>query len=73
MLSVYPNPTADNATVELSVDNGSVHNLSVMNSSGVVLLSTTFVGRKTQVNFRDFPSGTYIVEVDGMTVKEIRK
>lgn len=73
MLSVYPNPTADNATVELSVDNGSVHNLSVMNSSGVVLLNTTFVGRKTQVNFRDFPSGAYIVEVDGMTVKEIRK
>jgi len=25
------------------------------------------------VNFRDFPSGAYIVEVDGMTVKVIRK
>lgn len=73
MLSVYPNPTSENATVELSVDNGSVHLLSVMNTTGVSLLSTTFMGRKTQVNFRDFPSGAYIVEVDGMTVKVIRK
>ena len=72
-LSVYPNPTSDNATVELSVDNGANHRLTVTNASGVVVLNTTFVGRKTQVNFRDLPAGTYVVEVDGLTVKEIKK
>ena len=73
ILSVYPNPTSDNATVELSVDNGSVHKLTVTNASGVIVHNTTFVGRKTQVSFRELPSGAYIVEVDGLTVKEIRK
>jgi hypothetical protein len=72
-LSVYPNPTPDNATVELSVDNGAVHSLTVTNATGVVVISTTFVGRKTQISFREFAPGTYIVEVDGLTEKEIRK
>ncbi len=72
-LSVYPNPTSGIATVELSVDNGAKHRLVVTNPNGMVVLSTSFEGRKTQVDFGAYASGTYVVEVDGLTVKEIRK
>lgn len=72
-LSVYPNPTSEKATVELSVDNGATHSLTVTNASGVVVLNSSFVGRKTQIDFRSLAPGAYIVEVDGLTVKEIRK
>lgn len=72
-LSVYPNPTADEATVELSVDNGDTHHLVVTNASGMVVESFDFTGRKTHVDFAKFASGTYVVEVDGLSVKEIRK
>lgn len=72
-LSVYPNPTEGIATVELSVDNGNTHNLKVTNSQGVTVYTTTFSGRKIQVDFGRFVSGTYIVDVDGLTVKEIRR
>lgn len=72
-LSVYPNPTDGETTVELSVDNGNVHQLVVTNAMGVVVVSTSFTGRKTHVDFGKFASGTYVVEVDGLSVKEIRK
>lgn len=72
-LSVYPNPTYDNATAELSVDNGSTHMVTITNTSGVVVFSSTFVGRKTQLDFRRLPSGTYVVSVDGLSVKEIKR
>ncbi len=72
-LSVYPNPTAGIATVELSADNGDVHRLEVTNQQGVVVYTTTFVGRKLQVDFSRFASGAYVVNVDGLTVKEIRR
>ncbi|MCR5498282.1 MAG: InlB B-repeat-containing protein [Paludibacteraceae bacterium] len=72
-LSVYPNPTSEKATVELSVDNGATHSLTVTNALGVVVLNSSFVGRKTQIDFRSLAPGAYIVEVDGLTVKEIRK
>lgn len=72
-LSVYPNPTDGIATVELSVDNGNTHNLIVTNQQGVVVYTTTFVGRKLQVDFGRFASGAYVVDVDGYTVKEIRR
>ncbi len=72
-LSVYPNPTDGETTVELSVDNGSTHNLVVTNASGIVVLSTSFTGKKAHVDFGKFASGTYVVEVDGLSVKEIRK
>lgn len=72
-LSVYPNPTDGETTVELSVDNGNTHQLVVTNASGMVVLSSSFTGRKTHVDFGKFASGTYVVEVDGLSVKEIRK
>lgn len=72
-LSVYPNPTVGYATVELSVDDGNAHHLVVTNAQGVVVLSTTFTGRKTQVDFGKYASGTYVVAVDGLSVKEIKK
>ncbi len=72
-LSVYPNPTSDNATAELNVDNGSVHTISVTNASGVVVYTSTFTGRKAQLYLGNYPAGTYVVNVDGLTVKEIKR
>ena len=72
-LIAYPNPTSDNATFELSFDNGEEHTIDVINALGVKVFSDTFKGQKTTIDFTTLGNGTYVVEVDGLTVKEIKK
>lgn len=72
-LSVYPNPTQGVTTIELSVDNGDTHNLVITNVQGVAVYTGTFEGRKTQVDFGRYATGAYVVDVDGLTVKTLRK
>ena len=71
-ITAYPNPTADCATITLGYDDGSEHQLSVINTVGKVVFSVSFVGKSAVVNFANMVASTYIVSVDGMEIKVIK-
>ncbi len=69
----YPNPTTEsvNITIEGSYDN--IHTLRVISTLGVEMEYRTFEGNSTTVDMRSFQLGNYIVNVDGMVVRVIKK
>lgn len=72
-LMVYPNPVIETATVRLSKDDGSEHQLSISNNNGVVIMKSEFIGIQTSINLMQLPQGSYAVTVDGILVKVIKK
>ena len=70
-LSVYPNPTSGEFTVELN--NGLVKTIVVSDLSGRVILNTQTQNDKTVVNLNNFANGVYYVKIQSSTSVEILK
>lgn len=72
---VYPNPVVTTATVELSGDDMMTeHQLLITNVAGnMTFLKTTFIGKSTQIDMSTIPVGEYVVVVDGISTKVIKK
>jgi len=74
-LTVYPNPTTDAVTVTFKNEKtrGEGHTLRVMNMVGAEMVHRTFQGERTMIELSEYPSGQYMVSVDGVVVKLIKK
>lgn len=74
-LTVYPNPTTDAVTVIFNNEKtrGEGHTLRVMNMVGAEMEHSTFQGERTMIELSEYPSGQYMVSVDGVVVKLIKK
>lgn len=72
-VSVYPNPVADEATVAISNSTAATHSLRVLNQLGVVVFSASFEGESATVNMADFGRGSYMLSVDGVVVRVIKR
>ncbi|MBC7652290.1 MAG: T9SS type A sorting domain-containing protein [Deinococcales bacterium] len=67
MLSVYPNPVKENATIEIIASADMEIKLTLMSSNGSTMLANTlqvFKGLNTKkIMMRNYPSGNYILKV----------
>ena len=72
-VTLYPNPTADVATIEVQNAASDVHTLRVMNVMGVTLINTTFEGSTTTIDLGHMVQGSYTVSVDGTVVRVIKR
>ena len=69
----YPNPVESNTNVTIKNSTLWNHNLRVVNLMGIEVLNTTFEGDETIVNMSGFVSGNYMISVDGISVKVMKK
>ncbi|MBQ5425441.1 MAG: InlB B-repeat-containing protein [Bacteroidales bacterium] len=70
---VSPNPIANDATVSIEDSENFEHSLRIVNIMGKVIEVRTFNGNSTSINLSAYPTGTYLISVDGIGVKVIRK
>ena len=69
----YPNPVESSTNVTIKNSTLWNHNLRVVNLMGIEVLNTTFEGDETIVNMSGFVSGNYMISVDGISVKVMKK
>ncbi len=72
-VSAYPNPATDRVVVSIDNSMAERHTLRVMSIMGLTLESTTFDGNSTTVDMSQYQSGNYVVSVDGIVVRVIKK
>jgi len=71
-VKVYPNPAADNITVE-NLESGT---LSILNMNGLVMLERTIANNKTVIDISKLPAGVYILKTidnNNTTTKKFTK
>jgi hypothetical protein len=71
MVSLYPNPTSKDITVEMS---GTHYHgqFSVLNLNGVELINRQVTGRKTVIDISNVPGGVYFIRLVGERTVEVR-
>ncbi|MBR6310113.1 MAG: hypothetical protein IKR52_02800, partial [Paludibacteraceae bacterium] len=72
-VNVVPNPVVDNATVTIQGSDKLTHSLSIINLMGAEMEYRTFEGDATTVEMGEYISGNYMISVDGVAVKVIKK
>jgi hypothetical protein len=70
---VSPNPVVTNAQITIEGSESIEHNLRVVNIMGNEVEVRTFNGNSTTINMDAYPTGRYIISVDGIVVNVIRK
>ena len=71
-LTVWPNPTTGNVTLDIDGSQHQTHQLRIMSTVGVELERRTFDGNSLPIDLSGYPKGSYVVSVDGMMVRVIR-
>ena len=71
-VSLMPSPVVSTTTVRLQGFDESLHQLQVYNSYGILVHSATFEGAEHQLNLTALPQGTYLVTVDGHSIKTLK-
>lgn len=72
-VAAYPNPAVETVQVTIKGSEASTHTLRVINTMGAELESLTFEGESTNLDLRHYQHGSYMVNVDGLTVRIIKK
>ncbi len=72
-VSAYPNPTTDNVNVTIDGSAANSHILRVISMMGAEIESRNFEGTTTTLDMRNYQLGNYMVSVDGMVVRVIKK
>jgi hypothetical protein len=72
-LKVYPNPTNDYLTVELTNSNQKEGTVSLLDEKGSVILTKQFRSVSTKVYTGDLPSGIYFVRVNADQEEMVQK
>ena len=72
-VKAYPNPvlTTTNVIIENSLN--TEHQLRVVNLVGIEMFNTTFDGDQTIVDMSGYVTGNYMITVDGVAVKVMKK
>lgn len=71
-VTIYPNPTSDNATISLSGVNGEV-TISVVDMNGRIVKTTTAKNSEFRLDVRDLAQGAYFVRVSGEGINVVKK
>jgi hypothetical protein len=70
--NAYPNPTVGKVCISTEGTSTTTHTLSLMNTTGVELMSRQFDGNSTTIDMSNLQPGTYIVVVDGKVTRVIK-
>ena len=73
VVRAYPNPVVNTTIVTIENSDNFEHNLRVVNLMGAEVMSTTFEGNETNVEMSGYPQGNYMISVDGIVVKVMKK
>ena len=73
IIKANPSLVQDRTLVSIENMEGDSHILRVVNISGVEVLNTTFEGNETMVEMSSYLPGNYMISVDGITVKVLKK
>lgn len=69
----FPNPVITTTTVTIENSESNEHDLRIVNLKGVEMFNTKFQGNKTVVDMNGYLQGYYMISVDGVTVKVLKK
>ncbi len=69
---VYPNP-ADNYLIVENNDTSSGNNLNIFNMNGSLIDKQKISGTRTVIDLSSYPKGTYIIHINGQSMKFIKK
>ena len=72
-VTAYPNPTVENVKVTINGSEAYIHTLRVINTMGAEMENRTFEGESINLDMRNYQHGNYMVNVDGITVRVIKK
>ena len=72
-VSVYPNPVVSTATVTIEDSNTFNHILRIVNDNGWQIEQRDFEGMDTTIDLTGCQIGRYMISVDGIVVKVIKK
>jgi len=73
VVRAYPNPVVNSTTVTIENSIEWIHNIRIVNLMGVEVMNDTFEGDKTSVEMGNYPQGNYMISVDGIVVKVMKK
>lgn len=68
----YPNPVANIVTIDLEGFDEGTHTLNVFSNTGLSIFTTTFTEDKYPLDMTAMAPGTYMITVDGVSVKVIK-
>ncbi len=72
-VSAYPNPVVNTTTVTIENSENRNHNLRIVNMMGIEVENATFEGNETTVDMGGYTTGNYMISVDGIVVKVMKK
>ena len=73
VVKAYPNPVVTTTTVTIENSTEWNHNIRIVNLMGAEVMNATFEGDKTSVEMGNYPQGNYLISVDGIVVKVMKK
>ena len=73
VVRAYPNPVVNSTTVTIENSIEWIHNIRIVNLMGAEVMNATFEGDKTSVEMSGYPQGNYMISVDGIVVKVMKK
>ena len=71
-LSVFPNPTADNLTLQISNYNNEKLSYQLFDMQGKQLINGQVTAQQTQINMNGLPSATYFINVVNQENKKVQ-
>ncbi len=72
-VSAYPNPVVNTTTVTIENSENRNHSLRIVNMMGIEVENATFEGDETTVDMGGYTTGNYMISVDGIVVKVMKK
>ena len=73
IVKAFPNPVVNTTTVSIEHSDNWEHALRVVNLMGVEIINTTFEGDRTTIDLDGHAQGNYMISVDGIVVKVMKK
>ena len=72
-VKAFPNPVVNTTVVTIENSENYEHSLRIVDLTGAEMFRTTFEGNETKVDMDGFVQGNYMISVDGIVVKVMKK